>query len=346
MIIVMRTGAGDKEITEVTRRIESAGLKSHLSQGVQHTIIGVIGQIFPEFKDTLETMPGVDEVIPVSKPYKLSSREFHPQDTIINVRGISIGGREIAVIAGPCAVESEEQILATARAVKAAGATILRGGAFKPSTSPYHFRGLGVKGLMLLSQAARETGLLAITEVMSPLDVEMVASYADILQIGTRNMQNFNLLEAASKTDKPIMLKRGLSATIQEWLLAAEYILALGNKQLMLCERGIRTFETYTRNTMDISAIPIIEKVSHLPVIADPSHGTGKWYLVTALALAAIAAGADGIMVEVHPTPDQALKDGQQSLTFENFSKLMSQLVPVAAAVGRRLAVTPTKINS
>lgn len=346
MIVVMRVGAGDKEITEVTRRIESAGLKSHLSQGVQHTIIGVIGQIFPELKDTLETMPGVDEVIPVSKPYKLASREFHPEDTIINVRGISIGGKEIAVIAGPCAVENEEQLMATAKAVKAAGATILRGGAFKPSTSPYHFRGLGVKGLRLLAQAAKETGLLVITEVMSPLDVDMVASYADFLQIGTRNMQNFNLLEAASKAGKPIMLKRGLSATIQEWLLAAEYILALGNKQLMLCERGIRTFETYTRNTMDISAIPIIEKVSHLPVIADPSHGTGKWYLVTPLALAAVAAGADGIMVEVHPTPDLALKDGQQSLTFENFSKLMSQLGPVAAAAGRRLAATPTKTNA
>jgi 3-deoxy-7-phosphoheptulonate synthase len=346
MIVVMRVGAGDKEITEVTRRIESAGLKSHLSQGVQHTIIGVIGQIFPELKDTLETMPGVDEVIPVSKPYKLASREFHPEDTIINFRGISIGGKEIAVIAGPCAVENEEQLLATAKAVKAAGATILRGGAFKPSTSPYHFRGLGVKGLRLLAQAAKETGLLVITEVMSPLDVDMVASYADFLQIGTRNMQNFNLLEAASKAGKPIMLKRGLCATIQEWLLAAEYILALGNKQLMLCERGIRTFETYTRNTMDISSIPIIEKVSHLPVIADPSHGTGKWYLVTPLALAAVAAGADGIMVEVHPTPDLALKDGQQSLTFENFSKLMSQLGPVAAAAGRRLAATPTKTNA
>jgi 3-deoxy-7-phosphoheptulonate synthase len=346
MIVVMELGASDGEIAEVARRIESAGLKPHLSQGVQQTIIGVLGQTFPELKDMLESLPGVDEVIPVSKPYKLASREFHPQDTVINISDITIGGKEIVVMAGPCAVENEEQLMATAKAVKAAGATVLRGGAFKPSTSPYHFRGLGVKGLMLLAQAARETGLLAITEVMSPQDVDMVAVYADILQIGTRNMQNFNLLEAVSETGKPVLLKRGLSATIQEWLLAAEYILALGNKNLMLCERGIRTFETYTRNTMDVSAIPIIEKVSHLPVIADPSHGTGKWYLVIPLALAAVAAGADGIMVEVHPTPDLALKDGPQSLTFENFNKLMSQLEPVAAAVGRTLAGTPMQANA
>jgi 3-deoxy-7-phosphoheptulonate synthase len=340
MIVVMKAGASDKEISGITTRIESVGLKAHLSQGVQHTIIGVVGQIFPELKDTLETMPGVDEIILVSKPYKLASREFHPQDTIITTGGIHIGGKEIVVIAGPCAVENEEQLMVTARAVKAAGATILRGGAFKPSTSPYHFRGLGVKGLMLLAQASKETGLLVITEVMSSQDVDMVASYADILQIGTRNMQNFNLLEAVSKTGKPVMLKRGLSATIQEWLLAAEYILALGNNNLMLCERGIRTFETYTRNTMDISAIPVIEKVSHLPIIADPSHGTGKWYLVIPLALAAVAAGADGIMVEVHPTPDTALKDGAQSLTFENFNKLMSQLKPIVAAIGKNPAVS------
>ena len=346
MIVVMEVGASDGDIAEVARRIESAGLKPHLSQGVQHTIIGVVGQIFPELKDMLETMPGVDEIILVSKPYKLTSREFHPQDTIIKVGGLAIGGKDIVVMAGPCAVESEEQLMATAKAVKAAGATILRGGAFKPSTSPYHFRGLGVKGLMLLSQAARETGLLVITEVMAPQDVDMVASYADILQIGTRNMQNFTLLEAVSETGKPVMLKRGLSATIQEWLLAAEYIMALGNTNLMLCERGIRTFETYTRNTMDISAIPIIEKVSHLPIIADPSHGTGKWYLVIPLALAAVAAGADGIMVEVHPTPDHALKDGAQSLTFDNFNKLMSQLVPVAAAVGRGLAAMTSETKA
>jgi 3-deoxy-7-phosphoheptulonate synthase len=338
MIVVMKVGSGDKEIAGVIKRIESAGLKTHMSQGVERTIVGVVGQIFPELEDMLEMLPGVDEVIRVSKPYKLSSREFHPLDTTVKVDGINIGGEEIVVMAGPCAVESEQQLLETARAVKAAGATILRGGAFKPSTSPYQFRGLGERGLELLAQVKKEVGLPVITEVMSLSEVDLVARYADIFQIGARNMQNFNLLEEVGKTGKPVMLKRGPSATIQEWLLAAEYVLAQGNEQLMLCERGIRTFETYTRNTMDISVIPIIEKVSHLPIIADPSHGTGKWYLVIPMALAAVAAGADGIIVEVHPNPDLALKDGAQSLTFANFHQLMSQLKSVAEAVGRRLA--------
>ncbi len=346
MIVVMKVGSGDKEIAGVVKRIESAGLKAHVSQGVERTIIGVVGQIFPELEDMLEMLSGVDEVIRVSKPYKLSSREFHPLDTTVKVGGITIGGKEIVVMAGPCAVESEQQLLETARAVKAAGATILRGGAFKPSTSPYHFRGLGEPGLELLAQVKKEVGLPVITEVMSSSEVELVARYADILQIGARNMQNFNLLEEVGKTGKPVMLKRGLSATVQEWLLAAEYILAQGNEQLVLCERGIRTFETYTRNTMDISVIPIIEKVSHLPIIADPSHGTGKWYLVIPMALAAVAAGADGIMVEVHPNPDLALKDGAQSLTFANFHQLMSQLKSVAEAVGRRLANPSIKVES
>ncbi len=339
MIVVMRVGATEKEVAGVVQRIESAGLKAHLSQGTERTIIGVIGQIFPELQDMLEILPGVEDVIRVSRPYKLASREFHPMDTVINVAGVTIGGTEVVVIAGPCAIESEEQVIETARAVKAAGATILRGGAYKPSTSPYSFRGLGKAGLEILAKARKETGLPVITEVMTPEDVELVAKYADILQIGARNMQNFNLLVEVGKTNKPVMLKRGLSATIQEWLLAAEYILAQGNSQLMLCERGIRTFETYTRNTFDVSSIPIIEKVSHLPIIADPSHGTGKWYLVTPMALAAVAAGADGIMVEVHPNPDSALKDGAQSLTFDNFHHLMAQLRPIAEVVGRRLAV-------
>lgn len=346
MIVVMKVGSGDKEIAGVVKRIESAGLKAHVSQGAERTIIGVVGQIFPELEDMLEMLSGVDEVIRVSKPYKLSSREFHPLDTTVKVGGITIGGKEIVIMAGPCAVESEQQLLETARAVKAAGATILRGGAFKPSTSPYHFRGLGEPGLELLAQVKKEVGLPVITEVMSSSEVELVARYADILQIGARNMQNFNLLEEVGKTGKPVMLKRGLSATVQEWLLAAEYVLAQGNEQLMLCERGIRTFETYTRNTMDISVIPIIEKVSHLPIIADPSHGTGKWYLVIPMALAAVAAGADGIMVEVHPNPDLALKDGAQSLTFANFHQLMSQLKSVAEAVGRRPANPSIKVKS
>jgi len=346
MIVVMKVGSSDKEIATVVDRIEAAGLKTHMSQGVERTIIGVVGQIFPELQDMVEMLRGVDEVIRVSKPYKLSSREFHPFDTTVKVDGITIGGKGIVVMAGPCAVESEEQLFETARAVKAAGATVLRGGAFKPSTSPYQFRGLGEPGLELLAKVKKEVGLPIITEVMTPGEVEMVARYSDILQVGARNMQNFNLLEEVGKSGKPVMLKRGLSATVQEWLLAAEYVLSQGNEQLILCERGIRTFETYTRNTMDVSAIPIIEKVSHLPIIADPSHGTGKWYLVTSMALAAVAAGADGVMVEVHPQPDLALKDGAQSLTFDNFRQLMSQMKSVAKAVGRHVAGHSAKGNS
>jgi 3-deoxy-7-phosphoheptulonate synthase len=338
MIVVMKVGSTDNDIAAVIKRIESSGLKTHVSQGVERTIIGVVGQIFPELQDMVETLHGVDEVIRVSKPYKLSSREFHPLDTTVKVGDITIGGKEIVVMAGPCAVETEQQLFETAKAVKSAGANILRGGAFKPSTSPYQFRGLGEPGLELLARVKKELGLPVITEIMSTDDVQLVAAYADILQIGARNMQNFSLLEEVAKAGKPVMLKRGMSATVQEWLLAAEYILAQGNSQLILCERGIRTFETYTRNTMDVSVIPIIEKVSHLPIIADPSHGTGKWYLVIPMALAAVAAGADGIMVEVHPHPDLALKDGPQSLTFANFQQLMSQLGNVASAVGRSIA--------
>ncbi len=318
-------------------RLLQLGLAGHLSRGVERTVIGVVGKVNPDLKDMLELLPGVEEVVPITRPYKLSCREFQPANTVIKIGNVSIGEDELVVIAGPCAVESRKQILDTARAVKAAGANILRGGAFKPSTSPYQFRGLGDDGLKMLAEAREETGLPVITEVMAPGDVELVARYADILQVGARNMQNFILLDEVGKTGKPVMLKRGMSATIQEWLLSAEYILSQGNRQLMLCERGIRTFETYTRNTFDLSAIPVIEKVSHLPIIADPSHGTGKWYLVTPMALAAVAAGAGGIMVEVHPTPDTALKDGAQSLSFENFQKLMERIGPVAAAVGKKV---------
>ena len=340
MIVVMKTGSGEKEISEVMARLTESGLKGHLSRGEERTVIGVVGTMpnLPDIHEMLELLPGVEEVIPITKPYKLSGREFQPQDTTIKVGDITIGGGELVIMAGPCAVETEKQVLDTARAVKTAGANILRGGAFKPSTSPYSFRGLGEDGLKLLAQAGREIGMPVITEVMAPQDVELVARYADILQIGARNMQNFILLDEVGEADKPVMLKRGMSATIQEWLLAAEYILSRGNKKVMLCERGIRTFETFTRNTMDISAIPLIHKLSHLPIIADPSHATGKWYLVTPLALAAVAAGADGLMIEVHPTPDYALKDGAQSLTFDNFTLLMRQLVPVAAAVGRKIS--------
>jgi len=338
MFIVMQQGHTEGELADILEQLTQMGFSGHVSQGVERTVVGVVGRTYPELKETLEMWPGVDEVVPISRPHKLAGREFQPQDTVIKVGDVTIGGEVLVVMAGPCAVETEEQILEAARAVKAAGANILRGGAFKPSTSPYSFRGLGQDGLELLAQARQETGMPVITEVMTPQDVELVSRYADILQVGARNMQNFTLLDEVGKTQKPVMLKRGMSATIQEWLLSAEYILVQGNRQVMLCERGIRTFETYTRNTMDVSAIPIIKKLSHLPIIADPSHGTGKWHLVTPLSLAAVAAGADGLMIEVHPRPDQALKDGAQSLTFDNFQQLMAQVVPVAASVGRKMA--------
>lgn len=337
MLVVMKTDCDEKEIDNVLKNIKESGLNGHLSRGAERIVIGVVGvdPVMPDLREVLELLPGVEEVVPITKPYKLCSREFQPKNTVIKVGAVNIGSNELVVMAGPCAVETEEQVMSTAQAVKAAGANILRGGAFKPSTSPYHFRGLGEEGLKILVQAKQETGLPLITEVLTPHDVELVARYADIIQVGTRNMQNFTLLDQVGKVKKPVMLKRGMSSTVQEWLLAAEYILAQGNQQVMLCERGIRTFETYTRNTMDISSIPIIHKLSHLPVIADPSHGTGKWYLVAPLTLAAVAAGADGLMIEVHPTPDHALKDGAQSLTFENFAQLMEQLAPLAKAVGR-----------
>ncbi len=338
MLIVMTKGSPEKDLEDILERLARMGFTGHVSRGVERTVIGVVGQTYSELKDTMEMWPGVSEVVPISKPYKLSSREFQLQDTRINIGDMTIGGDEIVIMAGPCAVESEEQVLQTARAVKAAGANILRGGAFKPSTSPYSFRGLGEEGLKILALASQETGMPVITEVMTAQDVELVSRYADILQIGTRNMQNFILLDEVGKARKPVMLKRGMSAAIEEWLLSAEYILAQGNRQLLLCERGIRTFETYTRNTMDISAIPIIQKLSHLPIIADPSHGTGRWHLVAPLALAAVAAGADGLMIEVHPNPESALKDGAQSLTFENFERLMERVVAVAESVGRKIA--------
>ena len=340
MIVVMKKGFQPSEFEAVLKRAKTAGLTGHVSQGVERTVVGLVGVSadLGDLQQVMEMMPGVSEVVRITKPYKLSSREFQPESTVIKVGGVTIGSGDVVVIAGPCAVETEKQVMDTARVVKAAGATILRGGAFKPSTSPYSFRGLGEDGLKILAQAREETGLPLITEILTTRDVDLVVKYADILQIGARNMQNFMLLEEVGKTNKPVMLKRGMSATIEEWLLAAEYILAQGNRQLMLCERGIRTFETYTRNTMDISAIPSIHGLSHLPIIADPSHGTGKRHLVTPVALAAVAAGADGLMVEVHPKPDTALKDGAQSLTFKDFEVLMSQLGPVAASVGKKIA--------
>ncbi len=338
MIVVMKQEATQADVDHVVARIEELGLGSHLIVGSERTVVGVVGKTYPDLRQMFETLNNVDEVVPISKPYKLSSREFNPPDTIIDVRGVKIGGGNTVVMAGPCSVESEEQLMQTARAVRAAGAHILRGGAFKPRTSPYQFRGMGEDGLKLLKAASEETGMPVITEVMSQRDVDLIARYADILQIGARNMQNYNLLEECGRANKPVMLKRALSGEIQEWLLCAEYIIAQGNRQVMLCERGIRTFETATRNTMDLSAIPLIKRLSHLPIIADPSHGTGKWYLVEAMAKASVAAGADGIMVEVHPNPDHALSDGAQSLTFESFSQMMHSLDLVGNALGHPLA--------
>ncbi|MBI2871736.1 MAG: 3-deoxy-7-phosphoheptulonate synthase [Chloroflexi bacterium] len=338
MIVVMQKDCTEKQIEEVQRRIEERGLKGHLSKGTERTVIGVVGQTYPELRDELELLNGVLEVVRISRPYKLSSREFQPEDTVVRVGNVAIGGdKDFAVMAGPCSVESREQVLATARAVKAAGAAVLRGGAFKPRTSPYSFRGLGQEGLEYLAEARAETGLPVITEVMSPGDVELVARYADILQIGTRNAQNFNLLEEVARSGKPVLLKRGFASTYEDWLLAAEYILAQGNRQLILCERGIRTFETYTRNTLDLVAIPVIRKLSHLPILIDPSHGTGKWYLVTPMSMAAAACGAHGLLIEVHPTPDLAKSDGAQSLTPENFAKLMNGVASVLQALGKRV---------
>ncbi|MCZ6536215.1 MAG: 3-deoxy-7-phosphoheptulonate synthase [Chloroflexi bacterium] len=335
MIVVMRTGSTEAEIQAVRERIESHGLQSHLSQGAERTVIGVVGQILSNLQTELERLPGVAEVVRISKPYKLSTREFKEGNTTVKVGDAVIGGSEPIIIAGPCAVESEEQLMSTAKVVKEQGAKILRGGAFKPRTSPYSFRGLGVQGLKLLAEAGEKFGMPVVTEVMSPEDVGMVASYADILQIGARNAQNFNLLDAVGKIDKPVLLKRGFSSSYEEWLLAAEYVLSGGNSQVILCERGIRTFESYTRFTLDLAAVPAIKKLSHLPIIVDPSHSTGSWDLVIPVSLAAVAAGAHGIIVDVHPNPAVAKCDGAQALSFENFHNLAVQVEAVAQAISR-----------
>jgi len=354
MIVVMQARCDDADIEHVLTFLENHGLSGHPSRGVERTVIGVlgavgvsgtpgsIGGINPTIGGALECLPCVEAVLRVSKPFKLASREFHPEDSLVNIpvacvtNGVvSIGSNAIVMMAGPCTVESEKQLLTTARAVRKEGATILRGGAFKPSTSPYGFRGMGEEGLKLLAKARTEFGMAVITEVMTPSDVPMVCEYADILQIGTRNMQNYMLLDEVGRTNKPVVLKRGMSATIEEWLLAAEYILSQGNRNVILCERGIRTFEKITRNTMDISAIPLIKHLSHLPIISDPSQGTGRRDLVSPMSLASIAAGTDGLLVEVHPNPDEALKDGAQSLTIPQFQSLMPQVQAVAQAIGR-----------
>lgn len=337
MIIVMKPGATEKQIKHVCDKIAKMGLTAHVSKGTERTIIGAIGDERLLQQDQLKAIENVEKVMPILTPYKLVSREFKKEDTIIKVGNVSIGGKKLAIMAGPCAVESEEQILKAAKAVKTAGANILRGGAFKPRTSPYSFQGWGEKGLKYLAKARKTTKLPVITEVMDTREVALVAKYADILQVGARNMQNFNLLKAVGRTNRPVMLKRGLSATLKEFLMSAEYIMSEGNHKVILCERGIRTFCTYTRNTLDLNIVPMIKKLTHLPVIVDPSHGTGKYDLVSPMSRAAVACGADGLMIEVHPNPEEAVSDGDQSLKPNHFTDLMKDLRPVAKAVGRTI---------
>jgi 3-deoxy-7-phosphoheptulonate synthase len=337
MIIVMESGASEELVKAVVDRVHGAGLNTHVSVGVSRTVIGVVGDDRTKemLRESLEVTPGVERVVAILQPFKLVSREFIPHDTVVKVGTRAIGGAGVTVIAGPCSVESREQILATADAVKAAGATMLRGGAFKPRTSPYSFQGLEEEGLYLLAEARDRTGLPIVTEAMDASQLDLVARYADMIQIGARNMQNYPLLREAGRAKLPVLLKRGVSATLEELLLAAEYILNEGNYQVVLCERGIRGFNGHTRYTLDLAAVPVLKHLTHLPVIVDPSHGTGKWRYVAPMALAAVAGGADGLIVEVHPDPARALSDGPQSLNLENFANLMSALRPVASAIGR-----------
>ena len=337
MMVIMKSGYSQEDMDKIIHRLDEVGLKGHQIVGVERTVIAVVGNIYPELSDELETMDGVSSTVRISSPYKLAGIETKPEPTVVQIGDVKIGGGNTVYIAGPCAVESEEQMMATARSVRDSGAQLLRGGAFKPRTSPYSFRGLGVEGLKLLRQAGDEVGMPVVTEIMSVRDIDVVAEYADVMQIGTRNAQNFILLEEVGKVGKPVLLKRGLASTIEDWVLAAEYILNTGNPNVILCERGIRTFETATRNTMDINAIALIKEISHLPLIADPSHGTGKWSLVKPVALASIVAGADGVIIEVHPNPDHALSDGAQPLNFKRFRELIEASRVIADAVGRPL---------
>lgn len=339
-IIVLRPNATEEDLKRLVKKIEGHGLTVNISKGTERTIIGVIGdtsKISEEEEDAIRVMRGIEDVMRILKPYKLASREFKAADTIIKVKGKAIGGKKIQVIAGPCAVENKEMLMNIAEKIKDAGASFLRGGAFKPRTSPYSFQGLGEEGLKYLSEAREKTGLPVVSELMDPRDIEIILKYSDIVQIGARNMQNFKLLLEVGTCNKPVLLKRGLSATIKEWLMAAEYIMSKGNQRVILCERGIRTFETATRNTLDLSAVPILKQLTHLPVIVDPSHGVGKWDIVAPMAKAAIAAGADGLMIEVHTNPEEAMSDGEQSLKPSAFKKLMEELKPIAVAVGREI---------
>jgi len=329
----------DADVEKIVKKLNELEHEVHIIRGERRIVLGVIGDV-----ENLASVPfyafnGVEEIIRILKPYKLASREFKDFDTIIKVKDITIGGKEVIVMAGPCVVENEKQIFETARYVKASGAKILRGGAFKPRTSPYSFQGLGEEGLKLLAQAGKETGLAVVTEVMSVNQIELVGKYTDIFQVGARNIQNFVLLKELGKLKKPILLKRGMSATIEELLLSAEYILSQGNYEVILCERGIRTFENYTRNTLDLSAVPVLKRLSHLPIIVDPSHATGRWRLVSPMSKAAIAAGADGLLIEVHPEPKSSLSDGAQTLRFDTFTQLMKEIRPIIRAVGREFSI-------
>lgn len=337
MVIVMASRK-QKDIDYVVSRVEALGYKAHLIRGVERTVIAAVGDERGKFRlQSLESLPHVEKVVPILKPYKLVGREAHSDDTVLKVGAVQIGGDRFCVMAGPCSVESREQLCETAEKVKRAGASILRGGAFKPRTSPYSFQGLEKEGLRFLEEAGRKFEMPFITEVMTPEQVPLVEQYADILQIGARNIQNFGLLKAVGKSRKPVFIKRGMMSTISELLMSAEYVMSEGNTQVMLCERGIRTFETETRNTLDLSAVPVLKKLTHLPIIIDPSHGTGRWELVPPMAKAAIVAGADGLMIEVHPNPAEAFSDGEQSLTPEHFQQLMDEIQPLLAYVGRTL---------
>ena len=339
MIVVMKTHADGDDRAAVLERLEEHQLRGHLSEGAERSVIGVVGAKIPEgLSEQLQSMSGVQTVVRISRPYKLAAREFQPHDTVIRVRNVEIGNGIPIVMAGPCSVESEDQILQTAHAVAAAGASILRGGAFKPRTSPYAFRGLGEAGLKLLAQARDETGLPIITEALNTQDVELVARYTDIIQIGARNMQNFALLKKIGRTRRPIMLKRGLASTLKDWLMSAEYIMAEGNPAVILCERGIRTFDDHSRFTFDLSAVPVLRELTHLPIIVDPSHATGRWKSITPMSRAGIASGADGLIIEVHPNPAFAVSDGEQSLLPERFADLMHHVERIAAALDRPVA--------
>jgi 3-deoxy-7-phosphoheptulonate synthase len=341
MMIIMKTDASPAEIQAVIDKVQSLEVRPHISQGTERTVIGVVGNARGVHQELFVHMAGVDRIVPISRPYKFASREFNSADTVFPLDGVTVGADQIIIIAGPCSVESRSQLLEAAHAVHEAGAHALRGGAFKPRTSPYSFQGMGKEGLEILAEARAQTGMPVVTEVMSIDQIPLVAEYADVLQIGARNMQNYNLLHAAGDSHHPILLKRGIAATIEELLMAAEYIISHGNRRIMLCERGIRTYETATRNTTDINAVPVLKALTHLPVVLDPSHSTGNWEYVLPIARAAIAAGADGLIVEVHPRPEEAFSDGGQSLKPERFAELVTQARRIAEAVGRSLAPSP-----